>query len=90
VETSLVFVVGLLGFFSWKLERNAWKISLWKLVYSIIITFFIAAALFDKFIFEYSTQDRFRFFSIKEFFYGPIPFLVFLLLGKIKFYSQPK
>ncbi len=82
IEISLVFFIYIIGFFSLRNGSQKWKSLIWSFIYLFAIGAFVVAAIADAY-FNYSTSSgRFRFFSIKEFLYGPIPYLLIYVSGK--------
>ena len=80
LEISLVFLTGLLGYICWSRYDVKWVIVLWVFIYLFFLLLFALAGIVDKFIYRYSTQDKYRFFAVKELLFGPIPYIVILIM----------
>jgi hypothetical protein len=80
IEISLVLLTGLLGYICWSRYKVKWVIVLWIFIYLFFLLFFAFAGIVDKFIYRYSTQDKYRFFAVKELLYGPIPYIIIFIM----------
>lgn len=88
LEIFFVFFTGILGFFGWKSPKEVWKRNVWVGTYSILIIFFLSMFLIDTYLFKFSSNNRFRFFSVKELFFSPLPFLLLWFIDT--FFSKVK
>lgn len=85
IEISTLFVFALIGYWGLK-KKTSWIKNLWRYFYTLSIGLLIIAALTDWLIYHYSTNQQYRFYSIKEKLASPLLYL--LLLSLDAFYKK--
>lgn len=79
IEISLLFIYATIGYWGLSNSKPSTYKKIWLTFYTITISLFIIAAIFDWYIFHYSTNEQFRFLALKEILWSPLPYLLFIL-----------
>lgn len=91
IELLLVLLIGGIGFIGLYKIETKWATKLWLSTYAAVSLFLLLALIIDWYVYSYSLIRRYRFWTIKEFFIGPFPYAVTLLLiwvsKKLKIYN---
>lgn len=84
LEIGAITILAVLGNIGVKDFANKWSLNIWRLVYVISIVFLIVMALIQAFIYQYTTNNQYRFTSIKLMLFSPMVYVILLILENMK------
>ena len=79
---TLLFTVGVVGYFGWKKHYQEWIKNLWVFIYSAVLIILVSFGLFDL-AFKIGNENlRELLANFRLFFTSPVPFGICVYLGK--------
>lgn len=84
LEISAIIILAVVGNVGVKDFTNKWPLNIWKLVYVFGTLFLIVMALIQAFVYQYTTNNQYRFTSLKLMLFSPMLYVVLLILENMK------